>query len=88
MKNREWEVLKKAEKNIFKVLENISQRQDILNQFLIDRLTIVDYKDLEIKLKEFDESQKPENKEKERKEVMDQMLKIGKARKPNPKKEV
>lgn len=60
MKSREWEILKKAEKNIQENLIKIIERQEVINNFFLERLTIMDYNDLEKKLKEFEDSKKPE----------------------------
>ena len=85
MKNREWEILKKAEKNIHDRIEDLFRRQNVINMFFYETLSDSNQILLAEKVKEFDENQ---DKEKEAKEAIDQMSTIRKNLQPTPKKEV
>ena len=88
MKSREWNQLKKAHDEIYKNLNALARRQDLINQFFAERMTQSECIELRGKLDEFEESERPENIEKRKKVVIDRLLGIDKTCKPIARKEV
>ena len=80
-------MLMKAEKQIYKTFNEHFMRQEVLNQFLVDRLPAFEVKELVKELDKFDEDNKPENKNKREEDLISRMTKMRTNLPPKTKKE-
>ena len=73
-------------KEYHKAITVAFDRQNIVIGFLIDRLSIIEYRELDELIKKFDDDQKPESKKKREEELKETIQSLSKIAKPEPPK--